>query len=147
MEISKDLAKEILIDHYENPGYKIKSKKSLKGKYLFGHSDSPSCVDNIDGYILVENNKVKDAKFSGVGCAICTSSTDLLAEAIIGKPIKEAKAFITNYYNMILGKKYSAKKLGKLIIYKDVNKQANRVKCALTGIQALEKALNNYGKK
>lgn len=147
MEISKELAKEILIDHYENPVNKITSKKQVKDKYLFAHTESPSCVDKIDGYILVKNNKVVDAKFGGIGCAICTSSTDLVSEAIVGKSIKEAKAFINNYYNMILGKKYTKAKLGKLIIYNTVNKQANRVKCALTGVQALEKALDKHGKK
>lgn len=147
MEINKELAKQILIDHYENPVNKIKSKKSLKGKYLFAHTSSPSCIDKIDGYVLIKAGKVQDAKFGGIGCAICTSSTDLLAEEIIGKPINEAKKIIENYYNMILGKKYAKNKIGKLVIYKDVNKQANRVKCALTGIQAIEGALNKYGKK
>lgn len=147
MEISKELAKEILIDHYENPNNKIKSKKEVKDKYFFAHTESPSCVDKIDGYVLVKDGKVDDAKFGGIGCAICTSSTDLIAEAIVGKSIKEAKAFITNYYNMILGKKYAKNKLGKLIIYNTVNKQANRVKCALTGVQAIEKALDKHGKK
>lgn len=144
MEISNELAKELIIDHYESPVTKVAKKP--KGKYLYGHNDSPSCIDNIDGYVLVEKGKVKDAKFSGIGCAICTSSTDLLALEIIGKPVAQAKKIITNYLNMILGKKFDPKLIGKLIVYKNVNKQANRVKCAMTGIQALEKAINSYEK-
>lgn len=144
MEISNELAKELIIDHYEAPANKVDKKP--KGKYLYGHNDSPSCIDNIDGYVLIEKGKVKDAKFMGIGCAICTSSTDLLVEEILGKPVNQAKKIISNYLGMILGKKFDKKLLGKLIVYKNVNKQANRVKCAMTGIQAIEKAINSYEK-
>ncbi|MBQ0045726.1 MAG: SUF system NifU family Fe-S cluster assembly protein [Mycoplasma sp.] len=144
MEISNELAKELIIDHYESPSNKVEGKP--KGKYLYGHNDSPSCIDNIDGYVLIQNGKVKDAKFSGIGCAICTSSTDLLVDEIIGKTVAQAKKIIANYLGMILGKKFDKKLLGKLIVYKNVNKQANRVKCAMTGIQAIEKAIDSYEK-
>ncbi len=144
MEINNELAKELIIDHYESPANKVETKP--KGKYLYGHNDSPSCIDNIDGYVLIEKGKVKDAKFSGIGCAICTSSTDLLIEEIVGKPVNLAKKIIANYLDMILGKKHSKELLGKLIVYKNVNKQANRVKCAITGIQAIQRAIDSYEK-
>lgn len=144
MEINSELAKELIIDHYENPSNKIAKKP--KGKYSYGHNDSPSCIDNIDGYVLIKKGKVEDAKFSGIGCAICTSSTDLLVEEILGKPVAQVKKIISNYLDMILGKKHNKKLLGKLIVYQNVNKQANRVKCAMTGIQAIQKAIENYEK-
>lgn len=145
MEIDTELAKEIIIDHYESPKTKVKKFKNTK--YIKGHNDSPSCIDNIDSYVWIENNKVKDVKFSGVGCAICTSSTDLLALEIIGKPLTIVKKIINSYLNMIYGKKVNVKLLGNLIVYKNVNKQANRIKCATTGIQAIQKAINKYEKK
>ncbi|MCQ2747918.1 MAG: SUF system NifU family Fe-S cluster assembly protein [Mycoplasmoidaceae bacterium] len=145
MKINNELAKEIIIDHYESPANKVNAKP--KGKYLFGHNDSPSCIDNIDGYVLIQNGIVKDAKFSGIGCAICTSSTDLLVEEILNKPVEKAKKIIKNYLQMILGAKYDEKLLGKLIIFKNVNKQANRIKCAMTGVQAIQKAISSHEKK
>ena len=147
MEISKDLARELILDHFSAPGNKLPDKKVPKGKYVKGHTESPSCIDKIDGYILVEKGKVKDAKFGGVGCAICTSSTDILVDEIIGKTISQAKKIITNYLNMVLNKKFDEKLVGKLIVYKDIHEQANRVKCAMTGIQAIQKAIENYEKE
>ena len=38
-----------------------------------------------------ENQKVKDAVFSGHGCAISQASADLLLEAIRGKTLEEVK--------------------------------------------------------
>ena len=145
MEIDTELAKQIIIDHYESPITKVKKIKN--NNYIKGHNDSPSCIDNIDSYVWIKNNKIKDVKFSGIGCAICTSSTDLLALEIIGKSLSTAKKIIDNYLNMIYDKKVDPKLLGKLIIYKNVNKQANRIKCAVTGIQAIQKAINKYEKK
>lgn len=145
MEFDIELAKEMIIDHYESPVTKVKKFKN--NKYTTGHNDSPSCIDNIDGYVWIENNRIKDVKFSGIGCAICTSSTDLLALEIIGKPLSKAKQIIDNYLNMIYDKKVNKKLLGKLVIYQNVNKQANRIKCAITGIQAIQNAINKYEKK
>ncbi len=145
MEFDIELAKEMIIDHYESPVTKVKKIKN--NKYIIGHNDSPSCIDNINGYVWIENNRIKDVKFSGIGCAICTSSTDLLALEIIGKSLSKAKQIISNYLNMIYGKKVNKKLLGKLVIYQNVNKQANRIKCAITGIQAIQKAINKYEKK
>lgn len=161
MEITKELAHDIILDRYENPQYKLDNKddqnslkrEALAGKkliakgYVKGHNDSPSCIDNIDGYVLVKNGVIKDVRFAGNACTICKSSTDIMAQNLIGKKVKDAKVFLKNYFNMILKEKYDEETLGYLIVYKDVNKQANRVKCALTGVQALEKAIINYEEK
>jgi NifU-like protein involved in Fe-S cluster formation len=48
---------------------------------------------------------------------------------------------------MIYDKKVNKKLLGKLVIYQNVNKQANRIKCAITGIHAIQNAINKYEKK
>lgn len=145
MEFSNEMAKDLIISHYETP--LTKTKKIPNKIYIKGHSNSPSCIDDINGYVYIKNGILKDAKFSGVGCAICTSSTDLLNLEIINKPISKAKEIIDNYLNMILGKKYNKKIIGKMIVYKNVNKQANRIKCAITGIEAINKAIINYEKK
>jgi len=161
MEISKELWREIMLDRYENPKNKLdnsddekmaakeaaSAKKLVKQGYAMGHNDSPSCIDNIDGFVLIKKGKIADVKFSGNACTICKSSTDLAASTLVGMSIKQAKDFLHNYYNMILKKPHDKKKLGYMVIYSTVNEQANRVKCALTGVQALEKAIDNYENK
>lgn len=144
--IDLELKRQMILDHYENPRNKVNDNKKLES-YSIGHNDSPSCIDNIDAYVKIKNNKIEDVKFSGVGCAICTSSTDLMTLEIIGKDIKQAKKIIDNYISMILMKPYDEKLLKAMAIYDNVNKQANRIKCAITGVQAILKTIENYEQK
>lgn len=141
-----DLARQTIIDHYENPRNKINKTKALKIKYTKGHNDLPSCIDNIDAYVKIKNKRIVDLKFSGIGCAICTSSTDIMSIILKDKTIKKAKEIIDNYNKMILGKKFNKSTLKKLFFYRNVHKQPNRIKCALVGIQAIENAIKRYEK-
>lgn len=147
MTIQENLIRQTIIDHYEHPKNKVNNTFIKKNKdYAKGHSDSPSCIDNIDGYVKIKNKKIMDVRFSGIGCAICTSSTDLMALELTNKTISQAKDIITNYLAMIKNNKYNEKTVSKLIFFKNVNKQPNRLKCATTGILAISKAIDNYEK-
>jgi len=141
-KVSDDFKREIIIDHYENPINKTKTKK-ISSKYTKGHKDTPSCIDNIDTYVSIEGNKIKDVKFEGVACAISTSSTDIMASILKGKTIEEAKKIITEYLKMVTGeKKFDDEILGDLIVYNGIHKQFNRINCAKIGIEAILDAIN-----
>jgi nitrogen fixation NifU-like protein len=137
-----DIRREIILDHYENPSTKIEDPSKLSKLYKQAHRDSPSCVDNLTAYVQVVNQKVKDVKFAGIGCAIATSSTDIMANLIKDKSIIQANQLITNYLAMIDGKKYDRKQLGDLYVFENLNKQLNRIKCGKVGIEAIQTALN-----
>ena len=98
-------------------------------------------------YIKVLNNVIKDVKFSGVGCAISTSATDIMCNLLRNKTIDEAKKIISNYLSMIDKKPYDEELLGELYSYENVNRQANRINCAKIGINAILKALEKYENK
>ncbi len=133
---SDDLRRQIILDHYENPSNKITSKTKLSS-YKKATIQSASCIDNITAYVSVINNIIKDIKFDGLGCAIATSTTDIMAHALKNKNVKEAKEFLDNYFNMLENRKYNKEILGDLIVFENVNKQMNRIKCARVGIEAI----------
>lgn len=89
-----DLAQQTIINHYENQCNKISKAKAIKIKYLKGRNDSPLCIDNIDAYIKIKNNRNIDLKFSGIVCAICPSSTDIMTIILKNKTTKKAKEII-----------------------------------------------------
>jgi nitrogen fixation NifU-like protein len=83
-----DFYREIIIDHYKNPAHR--GQLELKD-YSF-EDENPLCGDFIHvDLTLDENQKVKDAVFSGHGCAISQASADLLLDAIRGKTLEEVK--------------------------------------------------------
>jgi nitrogen fixation NifU-like protein len=137
-----EIRRKLMLEHYENPIHKIKSKKSINASYIKGHYSSPSCIDNFDIYICIKNDKINDIKFHGVGCVVATSSTDILCGLVDKKTIRETKKIINNYINMIDNKKFIKKYIDELEIFDNVNKQANRIKCAKVGANAIIDCLN-----
>lgn len=83
-----DLYRELIIEHYKNPGY----RGSLDPSDISFEDENPLCGDHIRIDIrLDENQNVKEAAFSGHGCAISQASADLLIESITGKNLEEVK--------------------------------------------------------
>ena len=134
------IKREIIMDHYENP-----RNKGLVDdpRYLKVNMNSESCIDDIDIQILVEGNIIKDFRFDGVGCTISTASTSILSELVIDKSIEHAYEIIKNYNDMIKELSYDEELLQEAVVFKDVSKQANRIKCATIGFNGLLELLDS----
>ena len=90
--------------------------------------------------VKLDGDTIKDIRFDGEACAICTSATSVMIDTLIGKDIKTAEKIIENYYNMIEEKEYDKELLQQAVIYNDIAKQPNRKKCALLPWWGIEKA-------
>lgn len=133
-----NMKRQIIMDHYTNP----RNKKLVDDpRYLKVNMNSESCIDDIDIQILVENNTIKDFRFDGVGCTIATASTSILSELVIDRTIDEAFEIIDNYERMIQEAPYDEDLLEEAVVFKDVSKQANRIKCATIGYNGLKELL------
>ena len=130
--------REIMLEHYQNP-----VNKGLKEEegYLRINTKSESCVDNIDIMLKIENNTVKDVRFDGEACAICTSATSIMIKSLIGKSVEEAKKIILNYEKMINEEPYDKDILSELIVYDEIYKQPSRKRCALLPADAIKKLI------
>lgn len=83
-----DLYREVIVEHYKNPQY----RGELDPHDYSGEDENPLCGDHLRIDLRVdEDGKVREAGFSGHGCAISQASADLLLESIIGKSIEEVK--------------------------------------------------------
>lgn len=135
------IKREIIMDHYENP-----RNKGLVDdpRYIKVNMNSESCIDDIDIQILIENNIIKDFRFDGVGCTISTASTSILSELVIGCDIQQALQIIREYDNMIKELPYDELLLQEAVVFKDVSKQANRIKCAMIGFNGLLELLSSW---
>ena len=90
----------------------------------------------------LEDGIIKDIKFDGEACAICTSSTSIMIDTLIGKTIDEVVDIYQNFSNMIDEKEYNEEVLEQAIVYDDIYKQPNRKKCALLPWWGIEKIIN-----
>lgn len=136
ISLSPQIMRQIIMDHYENPQYK--RTPSDTSKYEQIHMDSANCIDDINVYVLKEDNLVKDCCFDGVACTISTASTDIMCSLVIGKSYDEALDIIHQYKAMIHEEEYDASKLDEAIVFMNTSKQAARIKCATIGWDGLE---------
>jgi nitrogen fixation NifU-like protein len=114
-----DLYRDQIIDHYKNPRH----KGELDPHDFSYEDDNPLCGDRIRIDVRVDDqNKVTEAAFSGVGCAISQASADLLTETIVGKRLDEVKR---------LGKDDILELLG-------IELGPVRLKCALLSLKVLK---------
>ena len=102
--LDPELRKEIIMEHYLNP---INRNSIEDERYIKVNSNSETCIDNIDLYILFEDDKIKDFHFNGEACAISTSAASIMIKLLVGKTISEVKEIMNNYYNMINEKDYN----------------------------------------
>jgi nitrogen fixation NifU-like protein len=133
---NKDLYKQIILEHYDFPDNKVDSLED-KTEYKSYHNKSESCIDDFEFFIKMNNNIIVDIKFIGVGCAISTSSTDILCNNILKKSLSEAQIIINEYKKMIDNIEYNKEILNEAIAFENINKQQNRIKCALIGYDSI----------
>ena len=115
-----------LLKHFENP----KFVKKLKAPNGIGEIGNIQCGDIMHLEIKVENNKIKDIGFQTFGCAAAIASCDAVCKLAKDKTLQEASN---------ITKDDIVKELGGMHLIK--------VHCSLLGIQALNKAIEDYEAK
>jgi nitrogen fixation protein NifU and related proteins len=138
-----DLYREIIMDHYHSP----RGAKKLDDPDITNEGTNPSCGDEIEVELKVNDQTVGDVSVACKGCAISVASGSMLAEAIKGKSLEEVKRIAAMVKEMLKGHEVKLNdSLGDLEVLKNINKFPVRVKCALlswtTLIDCLE-ALEN----
>ncbi|MEG0264506.1 MAG: SUF system NifU family Fe-S cluster assembly protein [Erysipelotrichaceae bacterium] len=128
------ILRQIIMDHYEFPRNHELSKSK---DYNEIHMASDSCIDDIYVQAKFEGDTIKDIRFDGVACTISTASTSIMSELLVGKSIQEAKVIIDNYYAMINQNDYDEELLEEAVAFHGVGAQANRIKCATIGWNAI----------
>ena len=137
--MDQNLKREIILEHYQNP---INKGLINDDSYILVNTNNESCIDEINLMVKVENNKIIDARFDGEACAICTSSTSVMINTIIGKTLEEAIEIYKNFNQMLNEQEYNSDILEEANAYDDIYKQPNRKKCALLPWWGFEKVVN-----
>ena len=119
--LAREMYREQIIELYKNPlNYgKLENPTHSQKEY------NPLCGDEIEISIIYENNKIKDIKFTGEGCAISMASASLITEEIKGMNFNKINS---------LGSK-------EIINLLKIPISPTRIKCALLPLEAIKKAI------
>ncbi|MBR6287771.1 MAG: SUF system NifU family Fe-S cluster assembly protein [Acholeplasmatales bacterium] len=134
------LYRTVIMDNYKNP-----KNKGLKktDDYHFVHLNNPSCGDEMNVEIKIEDGIIKDVRQDGHGCSISMSSASVMSDVLIGKTVEEARKIILDFYGIVTGTDPEDEEaLGEAIAYMGVRQFPARVKCATLAWKAIERAID-----
>ena len=135
-----DLYTEVIGEHSRSP----ENKGELAAATVRERGHNPSCGDEITLELQIEDGIIKDAAFTGVGCAISQASTDIMIDLMRGKTVEEAQRLAQLFTSMIkreVTDDAALEELDEAIALKNISNMPARVKCAVLAWHTLEDVL------
>ncbi|HCC22539.1 SUF system NifU family Fe-S cluster assembly protein [Candidatus Uhrbacteria bacterium RIFOXYC2_FULL_47_19] len=122
-----DLYRQNILDHNRSP----RNKRRMDNATISQREVNMSCGDDVEIFVRIEDDRITDLSFDGVGCAISQAATSMLTEKAKGLTTTEV---------LTLGRGFIFELLG-------VEVGPARLKCALLGLETLKKALQDISEK
>ena len=117
-----------VLDHYNNPR-NVGSLDKNSNKVGTGLVGAPECGDVMKLQILVEDDKIIDAKFKTYGCGSAIASSSLATQWLKGKNIHEANNIRNTH------------------IVEELSLPPVKIHCSILAEDAIQSAIKDYEKK
>jgi nitrogen fixation NifU-like protein len=138
----RELYQQTIIDHNRKP----RNFHPMPDADHHAKGHNPLCGDRLELYLKMDGNRISDASFTGVGCAISTASASMMTEAIKGRTLDEVKTLYSHFHTLLttpMHKPVSTDGLDKLEVFSGVREFPVRVKCATLAWHTLEAAIKD----
>lgn len=122
-------------------------RKPLLNPHVSSRGVNPSCGDQLQLELSLENGMIQGIGLTGSGCAISEASAAMMADLIEGKTLEEALALSELFIGMIKKTKTEEEELEALfdaIALRNISNMPARVKCAVLGWHTLQDAIHKY---
>ena len=134
-----DLYREVILDHYRNP----RNKADLPGASVVAEGMNPSCGDEIRVALAVEDDQVREVRFTGLGCSISQCSASMLTEEAAGRSLDATRRLSRDVQEMLTHENFDVDThdVGELEALSGVARFPVRIKCALLAWKVLDQAI------
>jgi len=119
-----NIAYEEIMERYKEPI----NQGTIENPNLKFKDSNPLCGDEIEIQASIENNQIKNIKFTSIGCVISKASVDILSDHVNNKNIDEVSNITNDEMLELLG----------------ISVTPMRLKCALLGLIILKKGIKEY---
>ena len=137
------LYQEVILDHYRKPHH-----KGLPMGAIQVHHVNPNCGDEITLSLEINDGKVENLIWDGVGCSISQASASIMSDLVTGKSVVQAREALRQFTELMQSKgtiSGDEEVLEDAIALSGVSKFPARVKCALLGWMAFKDAAIQNG--
>jgi nitrogen fixation protein NifU and related proteins len=134
-----DLYRRVIMDHYKTP----RNRGELEQGSVTINLNNPTCGDRISLQLQLEDNIVRNVKFTGEGCSISMSSASMMTEAVMGKTSEEALQLADKFSSLMKGEDVDFGDYEDVEALSGVNKFPARIKCATLAWNALRKGVEH----
>jgi nitrogen fixation NifU-like protein len=136
-----DLYQQVILDHCKQP----RNFHELPQATCSAQGRNPICGDQLQLFLALDGDKIKDISFTGSGCCISKASASLLTEFAKGKTRADVETMFDQVHEMVTTGKVNGD-VGKLAVFAGVHKYPARVKCAILAWHAVVAALKGEGR-
>jgi nitrogen fixation protein NifU and related proteins len=139
-----ELYQAVILDHNKKP----RNFHKLENANRTAEGFNPLCGDQLNIYLQLEDDQVKDISFEGSGCAIWKASASMMTQAVKGKTKQEVEMLFDEFHRMVTGnldEENEPNNLGRLKIFAGVREFPVRVKCATLSWHTMHAALEDKG--
>lgn len=134
-----NMYQEVILDHYKHPEHKGLSQE----KDIQVHHINPSCGDEITLNLSMNDGRVSEVSWDGVGCSISMASASMMSSLLTGKSVTDANEIVGAFLTLMQSKGTMTgddNLLEDAVAFAGVSKFPARVKCALLGWMAFKDA-------
>jgi nitrogen fixation NifU-like protein len=130
------LYQEVILDHYKRP----RNRGAVDPHHADVQMRNPSCGDEIRLQFRVEDGRIAEIAFTGIGCALSQASSSMMTDLVKGKTLEEGLAIARRFTEMVHGDADAArdKLLGQARSLQGVSRFADRVKCSMLAWDAFQ---------
>lgn len=136
MSEMRELYAQVILEHAGNP----RNRGELPDADLEEHLLNPLCGDEVTVYATFEDNRVRDARFTGRGCSISQASASMMTGRLAGKTREEAAEEVARFKAMMIGEA-EFPEYDELAALKSVIQYPSRIRCATLAWNAFQKGL------
>jgi nitrogen fixation NifU-like protein len=141
MDELRDLYQATILDHNRKP----RNFRTIEAPDRYANGHNPICGDKLVVFLALDDNRVTDVAFQGIGCAISVASASLMTDYARGKTLDEIELEFERFHQMVTSSPNSpldTQGLGKLAVFSGVREFPMRVKCATLAWHTLRAALD-----
>lgn len=131
---------EVITEHSRFPEH----KHHLEQANCVAPGRNPSCGDEITLELNVSEGVIREASFTGVGCAVSQASADIMIDLLQGRSVAEARRLAAKFIAMVRREITSEEELEELeeaVALQGIADMPARVKCAVLAWHTLTEAL------